>query len=142
MQGISCDCRLLTLSTTDTFKFIFQNLTTPNLELLLQCSYYSSEAVDYYKNILSLFGVVLQRHSKILDAGTYNSLLTLFGSGKIFLINGPGGNQFDTTHSNVNNSRITTDKKSVFSPRNAQFLKKIQTFCHYICNLDLQLIST
>ena len=67
IQGISCDCRLLTLSTTDTFKIIFQNLTTLNLELLLKCLYYSSEAVDYYKNILALFGVGLQRHSENLE---------------------------------------------------------------------------
>ena len=41
-----------------------------------------------------------------------------------FLINGPGGERFDTTHSNVNNSRITYDKKSVFAPREAQFSDK------------------
>ena len=64
MQGVSCDYRLLTLSATDTFKFIFHNLTAPNLELLLRCWYYNPEAVDYYKNILALFGDVLQRHSK------------------------------------------------------------------------------
>ena len=38
-----------------------------------------------------------------------------------FLINGSGGDRFDTTHSNINNSRITKDKKSVFAPREAQF---------------------
>ena len=38
-----------------------------------------------------------------------------------FLINGPGRDRFDTTYSNVNNSRITKDKKSVFAPREAQF---------------------
>ena len=65
LQGISCDYRLLTLFTTDSFKIIFQNLTTPNLELLLKCLYYSLGAVDYYKNILVLLGVVLQLHSKI-----------------------------------------------------------------------------
>ena len=31
------------------------------------------------------------------------------------------GNRFDTTHLNVNNSRITKDKKSVFAGREAQF---------------------
>ena len=41
-----------------------------------------------------------------------------------FLINGLGGDRFDTTNSNVNNSRITKDKKSVFAPREAQFSDK------------------
>ena len=41
-----------------------------------------------------------------------------------FLINGPGGDRFDTTNSNVNNSRITKDKKSVFASREAQFSDK------------------
>ena len=43
---------------------------------------------------------------------------------KFFLINGPGGDRFNTTHSNVNNSEITKDKKSVFAPREAQFSDK------------------
>ena len=41
-----------------------------------------------------------------------------------FLINGPKGGRFDTTLSNVNNSRITKDKKSVFALREAQFIDK------------------
>ena len=41
-----------------------------------------------------------------------------------FLINGPGGDRFDTTHSNVYNSQITKDKTSVFAPREAQFFDK------------------
>ena len=41
-----------------------------------------------------------------------------------FSINGPGGDRFDTTNSNVNNSRTTNDKKSVFAPREAQFSDK------------------
>ena len=41
-----------------------------------------------------------------------------------FLINGPGGDRFDTTSSNVNNSRITKDKISIFAPREAQFSGK------------------
>ena len=41
-----------------------------------------------------------------------------------FLINGPAGDRFDTTHLNVNNSQITYDKKSIFAPREAQFSDK------------------
>ena len=41
-----------------------------------------------------------------------------------FLINGPGGDRFDTTHSTVNNSGITKNKKTVFAPREAQFSDK------------------
>ena len=38
-----------------------------------------------------------------------------------FLINGPGGDRFDTRNSNFNNFRTTKDKKSVFASREAQF---------------------
>ena len=41
-----------------------------------------------------------------------------------FSINGPRGDRFDTTNSNVNNSRTTNDKKSVFAPRETQFSDK------------------
>ena len=41
-----------------------------------------------------------------------------------FLIKGPGGDRFDTTNSNVYNSRTTKDKKSVFASREAQFSDK------------------
>ena len=41
-----------------------------------------------------------------------------------FLINGPGGDPFDTTNSNVNNSQTTKDKKTVFASREAQFSDK------------------
>ena len=50
--------------------------------------------------------------------------LTLFGPGKFFLLMAQGGDRFDRTHSNVNNSRITKDKKFAFAPREAQFSDK------------------
>ena len=43
---------------------------------------------------------------------------------QIFLINGPVEDRFDTSHSNVNNSRITKDRKSIFDPREAEFSDK------------------
>ena len=50
-----------------------------------------------------------------------------------FLINGPGGDRFDATHSNVNNSRITKDKKSAFALQEAQFCdKKSKLFSLYL----------
>ena len=69
VQGISCDCRLLTCRVFYGwhFTFIFQNLTTPSLVTFGICHCYeiketSSEAVDYHMNFLVMFGVVLQLH--------------------------------------------------------------------------------
>ena len=44
------------------------------------------------------------------------------------LINGPRVDRFDTTQSNVINSQITKEKKSVFAPREVQFFEKIPKF--------------
>ena len=78
--------------------------------------------------------------SKFCDCFCFNPIRTR----QNFWINGPwgGGGKFDTIHSDVNNSRITKDKKSVFAPREAKFSeKKSKLLSLYICNLDLQLIS-
>ena len=55
---------------------------------------------------------------------TKQKSLTLFGPGKIFWLMAHGGDWFDTTNSNVNNSRITKDKNPFLLHEKLNFLTK------------------
>ena len=85
MQGKSYNCWLLTLSTTDTFTFIFQNLTTPNLEF-----YFCNVVVTVQKQstiariFLHCSELFRNVTAKILDAVTYNSLFKFFSGSKYY----------------------------------------------------------
>ena len=67
-----------------------------------------------YLGQIAKFISQMQDFERVLD-------LTQFGPGEIFLLMAQGGGRFDTTHSHVNNSRITKHKKSVFASQKAQF---------------------